>query len=127
MKTVLHRLLRVCLILAVSLSGVMAAHAAVFQAAVLSAGAAQVASDMPPHCHEEEEADKLVSPSLQGKKAPTQECCKGGVCACACAAPATASSTAITLSLPAAGDRAIPRLHYQPSHLLPLPFRPPIA
>lgn len=128
MKTVLPFLLRLFLILAVGLSGVMAAHAAVLQGAVPPAEPAQVAGDMPAHCHEEE-ADKPVSPSLQGKKVPAQEqeCCKGGVCACACTAPVTAASAPAASPVPVVATRTFSRRHYQPSHLLPLPFRPPIT
>lgn len=55
------------------------------------------------------------------------DCCQGGACGCRCAAPAVATAVYLATPVPAAHDPVVVLFDYHPSHLLPQPYRPPIA
>lgn len=144
MTMVLSAFLRYLLILALGLNGIAFAQAAPAfpavspaQAATAQGGALPAVTPGPAsgaaaaqedHCH-----DLMAgkSPSLQtaapADAATPHGCCKGGVCACTCAAPASLTAFFLATPVPVAHERAVPLRDYRPSHLLPLPFRPPIA
>jgi hypothetical protein len=121
MKTVLQRLLRLCLILALGPGGLMPAHAG-SAAAVVSV--AQEAASSP--CHEQG-ADTAAEVLPQDDGTPAGACCQDGVCACACAAPATDSRAQTGTPRPVPAVPSFARSGVYPSPLLPLPFRPPMA
>lgn len=146
MTTVLTTCLRYLLILALGLNGITVAHAAVEaalpadppsasarrQAAVTppvphaSAGTASLAQGV--HCHAPMAGDSAASATAAADASgKLHSCCKGGICACTCAAPAVLAAVFVATPVPLEHERAVTLIDYRPSHLLPLPFRPPIA
>lgn len=109
--------MRVFLILALMLNGIMAA-----QAAVLHALPEPAQSMESMHCHEDAEAAKP-----KPGKAHLAECCKAGVCACACISPGmAASSGSMGLLSPVVKALRLPPSLYI-SQIPPQPLRPPTA
>lgn len=109
------------MLLAFGLNGVAVAHAA---------GADQPARHAPaaPGDHPLHAAAGMADcaePAVDEEAA--QGCCKGGVCACTCAAPAVAGAVYLAVAVPVAPELIVALFDYHPSHLLPQPYRPPIA
>lgn len=121
MRRSLSLLLRCLMLLAFWLNGVALAHATV---ADLPAAPVQHA----PADHALHAAAAMADcPAPAGEAAPAHGCCKGGVCACTCAAPAVAGAVHLAVAVPVAHDLIVALFDYHPSHLLPQPYRPPIA
>lgn len=135
MTLVLPACLRYLLILALGLNGLALAQASVAAPVAATARshaqhfvAMAAAPAEPCHDHIAATPDGLASPSPVPVHHGTQDgCCKGGVCACTCAAPAVLMAFFLATPVPVVHERAVTLLDYRPSHLLPLPFRPPIA
>lgn len=123
MRRSLSLLLRCVMLLAFGLNGVALAHAAVAAPPAAPAHHMAAAGDHSGHAV----AGQANCPSLAGDTAPAHGCCKGGVCACTCAAPAVAGTVHLAVAVPVAHDLIVALFDYQPSHLLPQPYRPPIA
>lgn len=124
MRRSLSLLLRCLMLLAFWLNGVTLAHAAVADLPAVPVQHSPVAPG--DHAlHAAAAMDDCHAPA--GEAAPAHGCCKGGVCACTCAAPAVAGAVHLAVAVPVAHDLIVALFDYHPSHLLPQPYRPPIA
>lgn len=64
----------------------------------------------------------------QGHEMPAHAgCARHDACTCACAAPVAGAHALISTAAHRPASLAIARRDYRPGHVLPQPFRPPIA
>lgn len=140
MITLLSTCLRCLLVLALGWNGIVLAQAAVAGPTQPVAGVVDVvAGDAPApggaallaqhdRCHAPAASrPALDHPHPAAPAGPGDGCCNGGTCACTGAASAVPAAHFVSPPVPVAHERAVAVPGYHPSHLLPLPFRPPIA